>query len=891
MCSLTPLGLALQIWVLAAGVPTSSPELSIDTPVVGPASNAQSQSAVGFDGTNYFIVWADVRSDRWSTSDIYGARVTPAGVVLDQLGIGVATTQRDEETPAVAFDGTNYLVVWWDDLLEEIWGARVSKDGVVLDANGGFLIASFANDQMNPAVAFDGQNFFVVWEDERNGTLNEDIYGARVSSAGVVLDPSGLAISTEVDAQYNPAVAFDGTNYWVVWADERFSGTSSETDIFGARVSPAGVVLDPAGIAISTAPSYQRSPSVAMGGGQLLVSWSDERSSTSDDIYAARVLPDGTVLEPQGLGVGAVSGTQSLPKVAYDGMSFLVAWQDARGATLDLYAARVSATGTLLDAAGGVFLSTGTNDQSDPSLVFGAGQHFLTWTDTRRQAAPDVFGTRMGTDLSLRDGTGFPVALSGNAQTGVAVASDGAGYLLVWEDDRNGTQDIMGARVDSEGNLLDATGFSINTGVGAQYDPSVVFGGGSYLVAYVNQGVTLDIVAQRVDPAGTLKDTSPFVIAGGATDQSEPAVAFGGNQFLVVWREGSVGDIYGARVTPDGTVTDTAALPIAVVTGSEQSQPAVAASPEGFQVVWYDERRASSGDVFGARVLPDGTLPDGMGVIVAAYAGTHQYPSLACDGARCLVAWEDSGTSADVYAVHLAQGSPVGQRFGISVAGGPQRAPKVAHDGNQFLVVWEDLRSGVTPDVFAARVLPSGVVLDPSGFAVSAEPAVELFPVVASSAPNRHLAAYLTLDASSSSLRLRARTLSEPDAADGGGRPAFGPPTSTVWCGLPFRYTAPGGPFTYSVQATDGGELPDGLTLDSSTGAISWVPTRDQAGSHSLRLTASSDGGTESQTLEVVVECTPAKPNVGCGCTSSLGVLALATLGGLLRRRRRPLAY
>jgi hypothetical protein len=43
------------------------------------------------------------------------------------------------------------------------------------------------NDQKSPATAFDGGNFLVVWEDCRNET--SDIYAARVTPQGIVLDP------------------------------------------------------------------------------------------------------------------------------------------------------------------------------------------------------------------------------------------------------------------------------------------------------------------------------------------------------------------------------------------------------------------------------------------------------------------------------------------------------------------------------------------------------------------------------------------------------------------------------------------------------------------------------------------------------------------------------
>ncbi len=95
-----------------------------------------------------------------------------------------------------------------------------SRDGeFLIDTN--LVYIPEPHDQTSPSVAFDGTNYLVVWHDGRGDIGN--IYGARVDPSGHLLDPAGFAISTAEERQLYPSVAFDGTNYLVVWEDERSS--------------------------------------------------------------------------------------------------------------------------------------------------------------------------------------------------------------------------------------------------------------------------------------------------------------------------------------------------------------------------------------------------------------------------------------------------------------------------------------------------------------------------------------------------------------------------------------------------------------------------------------------------------------------------------------------
>jgi hypothetical protein len=308
-------------------------------------------SAVSFDGTNYLVVWRDERTAP-AVQDIYGARVTPSGTVLEPTGIPISTAADNQGYPAVCFGGTNYLVVWLDASSgQDIYGARVSPGGVVADSAGIHICWGGY-----PAVACGSQNYLVAWS-------GDDIYGARVSQAGTVLDTAGIPISTAANYQVYPAVSFDGTNFLVVWEDYR--NNSDTCDIYGARVTPQGTVLDPGGIRITAAANNQFALAVAFDGTDFLVVWTDERSGFYEyDIYGARVTSSGTVLDPTGIPISTAASYQWHPAVSFDGTNFLVAWEDYRsGYYWDIYGARVSRAGTVLDPTGfGISVTAGLEE-------------------------------------------------------------------------------------------------------------------------------------------------------------------------------------------------------------------------------------------------------------------------------------------------------------------------------------------------------------------------------------------------------------------------------------------------------------------------------------------------------------------------------------------------
>jgi hypothetical protein len=159
--------------------------------------------------------------------------------------------------------------------------------------------------ERQPAGAFGGGIYLVAWCDgsRRVDQPTADIYCARVeASTGKPLDPRGIVVCSAPDLQEWPGVAFDGNNFLVVWQDFR---SGKQYDVYAARVSPEGKVLDRDGFAVAAGPANQCRPAVAFAGGNHLVVWMDARRYPVYGVFAARVSAGAEVLDPEGLPLDA----------------------------------------------------------------------------------------------------------------------------------------------------------------------------------------------------------------------------------------------------------------------------------------------------------------------------------------------------------------------------------------------------------------------------------------------------------------------------------------------------------------------------------------------------------------------------------------------------------
>ncbi len=248
-----------------------------------------------------------------------------------------------------------------------------------------------------------------------------------------------------------PRAAFGGGKFLVVWQDG-WNGDGGKSNIRGAFLADGAPAKS---FAVTNTEFVQERAVVAASKEVFLVAWQDWRGGKDADIYAARVSADGKVLDPKGIAIATGAGTQCNPAVASDGAGFIVAWQGiTKSGAYDILAARVGADGAVKDAKP-ITLGTG----GTPAAAFGGGKYLVVWTADPAARTTTVQGALIPAEGAA--GAAFPVMKICTLAPSVAAGKKGFVVVASRKPFPNpwgwgGPSGFVGARVTFDGAAPDA---------------------------------------------------------------------------------------------------------------------------------------------------------------------------------------------------------------------------------------------------------------------------------------------------------------------------------------------------------------------------------------------------------------------------------------------------
>jgi len=755
-----------------------------DTTVAASAANQRTPALAAGNGT-ILAVWQDSRTSpiftgEQSGQDIWGALLDADGVPLADVAFPINMDGGDQRSPAVAWNGTEWLVAWVGQVTttsfytDGLLATRVAADGTVLDPVPIVVRADLGSGTFGD-VASDGNGWAVFFTGWQGATSH--VYGARISSSGTLLDTTPKIIATPGSSPNTPfgvTAGWAGGNYLVAWSQWASSGLDN------VRGQRANSTLAPLGSTFNIASSfdYEVGADVASNGSEFFVVWDRYNNCCvggASKVYGTRVTAAGAVLDgPIGLAIYDTNGygfQGCEPAVAWDGSQWIASWNEPATGGLSVNAGRISASGVVLDFNG--FEVEPLPQRQEASAIVGrpGGGSLVVWQDSRV-----VVGQPNDVHAAQIDASGFPVplgalSLSARSQVHADGASiEGGGALVAWTSMESGSTHVMVRRTSSSGAPL---GLPVSIATGAQLgDAHVAWNGSIGLVTW--QTTPTGIYGRRIDSDGQPIDPAPFLVMAG----SRPDVAAQGDTFLVtsLIPETNPQLVYvrGRRLSgATGAFLDASPFVIGATFATAQS---LIAFDGGFLLAWeihptHDDPWSS----VGLRLVSAAGVP-GAQSFLSTSSTYNARPTLAAGAGVALVSWQ-SGPSyslaENVVARIVGPGLTLpGSLIPVSSAPISQQVPAVGFDGTNFVVAWQDSRSTTAylidrrTDVYAARVTPAGVVLDPAGIALATDSAPEAWPMVESLGGSGVLVAWSNFDAQQpfASYRIETSVLGTPSA-------------------------------------------------------------------------------------------------------------------------------
>lgn len=316
------------------------------------------------------VVWYDNRVGNW---DIYYKRSTDGGITWEP-DVRLTNNNSSSKKPSIVVSGNEVHVVWYDDRdgNNEIYYKRSTDGGVIWEADT--RISNAPGPSMYPSLSVSGSSVHVVWDDDRSGTPNYEIYYRQSTDGGSTWGEETL-LANELYS-YFASIATSGSTVHVVWSDSR----SGHEELYYKRSNDEGVTWGE-DKKLTDVTSISKFPSIAISGTDVHVVWTDWRNGLIA-IYYKRSQDGGIGWDDDIRLIFDEYGNPRFPNIVVSGQVIHVVWEDNREGNFHIYYKRSDDVGenwgedTLISENGFV-------NSWNPSVAVSGSALHVVWNDDR----------------------------------------------------------------------------------------------------------------------------------------------------------------------------------------------------------------------------------------------------------------------------------------------------------------------------------------------------------------------------------------------------------------------------------------------------------------------------------------------------------------------------
>jgi hypothetical protein len=417
--------------------------------------------------------------------------IEPAAAQTEWKDRPVTLAIDDQKNPQIALPADkDYTIIVWEDYRHgdaDLYMQKIHNETgfAMWQPFDGVPVCTAAGNQVNPRAAYDTTGgVIVVWEDYRirQGEQRSKIYAQRflvptgeIDPVWKVMDPTGILVCAhDGRAAERPRISGTGEGAFISWVDHRnwIDSLQRPTEIrlqyllSTTAAPPSGSAWDPTGTRVSAGvvvynQSFQEmalddiwwdlAPQEDAQG--VVLVYQDERDTDQSGTHIPNVWAD--AFDRMGnrvwgdLRMDATTTWQALPRIVTidsTDYGYVVVWEDARAGHSDIYAQRVTKTGTMAWTPQQV--CGWTSAQMQPDLVrLGMGHESrvaVAWHDQRNGNA-DIYADVLDVPTGAAQfGNGIPVVTAADAQVPFSMSryagAGGERVVFAWNDGRDPAQ-------------------------------------------------------------------------------------------------------------------------------------------------------------------------------------------------------------------------------------------------------------------------------------------------------------------------------------------------------------------------------------------------------------------------------------------------------------------
>ncbi len=411
-------------------------------------ASKQTTPVVLRDGSSgALIVWVD---DRNGGPNLYGQNLVASGTLAwENDGNVLVAAANGQECPAITPLGGDFVLAWRDrrnnPSENNILAQRFNRAGNAIWPTP--AVAHQANN-FAPAV-FTNQNSEILTT-SFSSALFDDVISAQILSAdgSVRFSPQKILNPNAKGRQQNlapPAISGIDGGLIAAWVDAR-----NDTSLYYNGISNQGVIWPIGEQVLSNSVAGNTQPvAFSDGNSGAVIAWLDA-GGQSDLLLAARINAAGAPVWARTLPASSGKKRNLHAAEVGSGNGYLV-WENDDGTGPHIFLQRLGASGE--SWASDVGLAATRGPQTNPAITTnGSRDALVAWQD-RRTSSIDIYAQAVDEAGAVKwDLTGQAVTTASGSQVAPVITDDGLdGAIVVWEDGRNGDSDIYAQRISKTG--------------------------------------------------------------------------------------------------------------------------------------------------------------------------------------------------------------------------------------------------------------------------------------------------------------------------------------------------------------------------------------------------------------------------------------------------------